>query len=185
MTPELEAAYGEPHRRYHTRRHIEQCLELLAARDDLTAEERRLLVWAIWWHDAIYDPRAPDNETRSAGLARRELPGLGATPAETAEVARLVELTAGHETAPGDRLGAILVSIDLAILGAPPADYDTYVAQVRAEYAHVPEPLWRTGRAAVLQRFLGAPVIYPDPELHRTREAQARANLERELASLR
>lgn len=185
MTPELEAAYGEPHRRYHTRRHVEQCLDLLAARDDLGEDARRLLTWAIWWHDAVYDPQASDSEARSAELARRDLPALGATPAETAEVARLVALTAGHETAPGDRLGAILVSIDLAILGAPPADYDAYAQQVRAEYGHVPEPLWRQGRARVLQRFLDAPVIYPDPELRRAREAQARTNLQRELASLR
>lgn len=185
MTPELEAAYGEPHRRYHTRRHVDQCLDLLAARDDLADEERRLLTWAIWWHDAVYDPRASDNEAKSAELARRNLPALGASAAETAEVARLVTLTAGHEATAGDRLGAILVSIDLAILGAAAADYDAYAAQVRAEYADVAEPLWRAGRARVLQQFLDAPVIYPDPELRRSREAQARMNLQRELQSLR
>lgn len=185
MTPALEAAYGEPHRRYHTRRHVEQCLDLLAARRGLTDDERRVLTWAIWWHDAVYDPSAGDNEARSAELARRDLPALGATPDEVAEVARLVQLTAGHETAPGDQLGAVMVSIDLAILGAPAADYDAYVAQVRAEYAHVAEPLWRQGRGRALQRFLDAPVIYPDPELRRSRETQARANLRRELAALR
>lgn len=185
MTPELEAAYDEPHRRYHTRRHIEQCLALLDARIDLTDEERRVLTWAIWWHDAVYDPRAADNEARSAEMARRDLAALGASLWEVEEVARLIGLTTGHAAAPGDRLGEILIAIDLAILGAAPADYDAYAQQVRAEYVHVPEAVWRPGRAAVLQRFLDAPVIFPDPELRRWREAQARANLQRELASLR
>lgn len=185
MTPALEAAYAEPHRRYHTRAHIEACLALLDARGDLTEGERRLVEWAVWFHDAVYDPRAADNEARSAELARRALPALGATSSEAAEVARLIGLTAGHDVPAGDRLGAILVSIDLAILGEPPVAYDAYARAVREEYGFVPDPAWRQRRAAVLQRFLAAPVIFPDPELHRAREAQARANLARELASLR
>ena len=185
MTPALDAAYAEPHRRYHTRRHIEQCLELLETWPDLSGRDRRLLTWAIWWHDAIYDPKASDNEVRSAELARRDLPGLGAAPDEVEEVARLILLTAGHSVPEGDRLGAVLVSIDLSILGAPAADYDAYAGAVREEYAFVPEDLWRNGRATVLQRFLDAPVIYPDPFFRATREAPARENLARELQFLR
>lgn len=185
MTPELEAAYSEPHRRYHTLDHIRACLDLLARRTDLTPAERRLLGWAIWFHDAVYDPRASDNEALSAELALAQLPRLGATPDEAGEVARLIRLTAGHEVAADDRLGAILVSIDLAILGGPAEAYEAYARAVRAEYAFVAEDAWRPGRAAVLQRFLDAPVIFPDPELRAEREAQARANLGRELSSLR
>lgn len=185
MTPALEAAYAEPHRRYHTRRHVEQCLELLTARRDLVAGERRVLTWAIWWHDAVYDPRAGDNEAHSAELARRDLPALGASPEEVEETVRLILLTAGHAVAADDLLGAILVSIDLAILGAPEDAYDAYAKAVREEYGFVPEAQWREGRARVLQRFLAGPVIFPDPELRREREAQARRNLARELATLR
>jgi predicted metal-dependent HD superfamily phosphohydrolase len=184
-TSSLEAAYAEPHRRYHTPAHIEACLDLLDAWPGLTADERRRLGWAIWWHDAVYDPRASDNEARSAELARRELPALGASPADVEEVARLIRLTAGHQVPEGDRPGAILVCIDLSILAAEPAAYDAYARAVREEYAHVPEPQWRSGRAAVLQRFLDAPVIFPDPAFRAAREAQARANLAREIASLR
>jgi predicted metal-dependent HD superfamily phosphohydrolase len=184
MTPELEARYAEPHRHYHTRRHIEQCLQFLDLVPDLTDGERRTLTWAIWWHDAVYDPHAADNEVQSAALAKQELKALGATLHERDEVARLILLTAGHEVEEGDRLGELLVSIDLSILAAPPQVYDLYAAAVRAEYAFVPEPAWRAGRAAILQRFLAAPVIYPDPDFRTDFEAPARANLERELATL-
>lgn len=185
MTPELEAAYAEPHRRYHTRRHIEQCLALLDKVPDLMDSERQVLAWAIWWHDAVYDPQASDNEARSAEMARRDLRDLGASIHAREEVARLIRLTAGHQVEAEDRLGELLVSIDLAILGAPGADYDQYARDVRAEYAHVPDDAWRRGRAAVLERFLAAEQIFPDPGFRDSFEAQARANLQRELDALR
>lgn len=184
MTPDLEAAYAEPHRRYHTRRHIEQCLALLDQVPELTERERETLTSAIWWHDAVYDAKASDNEARSAEMARRDLRDLDVSLHARDEIARLILLTAGHQVEEGDRLGEILVSIDLAILGAPPAEYDAYAQAVREEYAHVPDDLWRTGRARVLQRFLDAPVIFPDPAFAGGLETSARANLQRELASL-
>jgi predicted metal-dependent HD superfamily phosphohydrolase len=183
MTPELEAAYAEPHRRYHTRAHIEDCLAQLNAMEGLTGPERRLLTWAIWWHDAIYDPTRADNEALSAEMAERDLTGMGVAPAERDEVARLILLTAGHTVEPVDRLGAVLVSIDLSILGRAPDVYDRYAAAIREEYGFVPEDAYRTGRANVLRRFLEAPVLYPDLRLREQFETQARANLMRELAT--
>jgi predicted metal-dependent HD superfamily phosphohydrolase len=150
VTPKLEAAYAEPHRRYHSRSHIERCLTLLEEVEGLDAAERRVLTWAIWWHDAVYDPRAHDNEARSADMAKASLRDLGASLHEREEVARLIRLTAGHEVEEGDRLGELVVSIDLSILGDPADDYDAYARNVRAEYAHVPDELWRAGRAQVL-----------------------------------
>lgn len=184
MTPDLEAAYAEPHRRYHTRTHIEQCLALLDQVPDLTESEHQILTYAIWWHDAVYDATASDNEAKSAEMAKRDLRDFDISLHGRDEVARLIRLTAGHAVEEGDRLGEILVSIDLSILGAPDERYDEYAKAVREEYVHVPEDLWRTGRAKVLQRFLDAQVIFPDPAFAQWLEGQARANLSRELASL-
>lgn len=184
MKPRLEAAYAEPHRRYHARAHIDACLKLLDDVPGLTTRERRLLTWAIWWHDAVYDPRAIDNEARSAEAALSDLVDEGVSPADCAEVGRLIRLTAGHEVEPGDRLGALMVSIDLAVLGAPPEAYDAYAGAVREEYAHVPDDLWRAGRRRVLQRFLDVPAIFPDLAFRERFEAQARRNLAREIETL-
>lgn len=184
MTPALEAAYAEPHRRYHSRAHIEACLSLLAVRDGLSAADRRLLEYAIWWHDAVYDPTRGDNEALSAEMARLDLLKLGEPAAVADEVARLVLLTKGHAVAPGDWLGGLLVSIDLAVLGGDPADYDAYAAGVRHEYAHVPEAAFRAGRAAVMRHFLETEAIYPDPALRAQLEARARSNIAREITAL-
>ena len=184
MTPELEARYREPQRRYHTLAHIADCLAELSEVPGLTPRERRLIELALWWHDAVYDPTRTDNEEASADLARRDLAAIGEPPGVIDEVARLILLTKGHTVPLGDRLGAILVSIDLAILGREPKAYDRYAAQVREEYGFVPDDAFRNGRAAVMRKFLEAPAIYPDPAFRERYEARARANIAREIARL-
>ncbi|MDQ8029309.1 MAG: phosphohydrolase [Brevundimonas sp.] len=180
----LIARYGEPHRRYHAMPHIEDCLTQVRASTDLTADQRDLLETAIWFHDAIYDPTRNDNEAASADLAREHLSADGADLAFIAEVERLILLTAGHSVSDGDALGARLVSIDLSILGAEPARYDAYARAIREEYAHVPEPLYRAGRAMIMGRFLESPALFADPVWADRHEAQARANIAREIAEL-
>jgi predicted metal-dependent HD superfamily phosphohydrolase len=164
--------------------HIEDCLARLAALPDLAATDRQILDWAIWWHDAVYDPTRGDNEALSAELAARDLPALGADDAAITEVVRLILLTRGHHVEPGDRLGALMVSIDLSILGADPAAYEAYAQAIRAEYAHVPDDAYRLGRAQVLARFAAEPVLFADPDFAARFDAPARRNLAAEIARL-
>ena len=181
---ELIARYSEPHRRYHTVTHIEDCLAQVAASTDMDENQRTLMEVAIWFHDAIYDATRSDNEAESAKLAADRLAAEGAAQAFIDEVVRLILLTAGHSVQADDVLGARLVSIDLSILGAEPDRYDAYAAAIREEYAHVPEPLYRAGRAAILGRFLLSEALFADPIWAERFEAQARANLAREIADL-
>jgi predicted metal-dependent HD superfamily phosphohydrolase len=181
---ELIARYSEPHRRYHTMTHIEDCLAQVAASTDMDDDQRALMDAAIWFHDAIYDATRTDNEAESARLARARLLADGAALEFVAEVERLILLTAGHSVEDGDTLGARLVSIDLSILGAEPARYDAYAEAIRQEYIHVPETLYRPGRAAVMSRFLQSPRLFADNRWADRFEAQARTNLTREIATL-
>ena len=113
---ELMAAYTAPGRHYHDLKHIEDCLGALACVDDLSVTEREILTEAIWWHDVVYDPTRSDNEELSARLAEAHV-----RPDLRPEVGRLIRLTRTHQVEPEDRLGAILISIDLRILGAEAA----------------------------------------------------------------
>lgn len=178
------SSYAEFGRRYHGLEHLDDCLAQLDAIAGLSDHERRLLGWAILWHDAIYDPERTDNEEASAELAREELLGCGVAAEDAAEVARLIRLTKDHEAEDGDRLAEILVSIDLSILGSRPASYAAYVAGVRAEYAHVGDDAWRAGRSAVLERLLARDPLYPDNGYRQRLESQARLNIEEELRQL-
>ncbi|MGJ4946988.1 HD domain-containing protein [Bradyrhizobium sp. HKCCYLS20291] len=177
---ELVAAYSAPGRHYHDLSHIEDCLARLDRVAGLDARDREILTQAIWWHDVVYDPQRSDNEEQSALLAERHV-----APDLRDEVARLIRLTRTHDVASGDQRGALLISIDLAILGADDVAYDAYASAIRREYAHVPDEAYRAGRAAVLERFASRPVIYPDPVFAAALDAQARANLARELKQLR
>ena len=178
------AAYAEPHRRYHDERHLDDCLQQLDRIDDLTDRERQLLRWAILWHDVVYEPGAFDNEELSAQRAERELLGCGVDSSDAAEVARLIRLTRSHKADSSDQLGALLVSVDLSILGNTPARYAAYAAAVREEYAHVPDPMWQTGRSEVLKRLLAADSLYPDASFRAELEQQARQNMCEELKRL-
>ena len=176
---ELAAAYAAPGRHYHNLQHIEDCLGALAGVGNLSAAEREILTEAIWWHDVVYDATRSDNEELSARLAEAHVrPDLGQ------EVGRLIRLTKTHDVQPADRLGAILISIDLSILGAEPARYDAYAAAIRKEFAHVGDTDYRAGRAKVLSQFAARPVIFPDAVFAATYDRRARENLARELASL-
>jgi predicted metal-dependent HD superfamily phosphohydrolase len=176
---DLVAAYTAPGRHYHNLAHIEDCLGVLARVDNLSAAEREILVEAIWWHDVVYDATRADNEELSARLAEAHV-----RADISQEVGRLIRLTRTHQVLPDDRLGAILISIDLSILGAEPSRYDAYAAAIRQEFIHVPDPDYRAGRAKVLGQFAARPVIFPDASFAATYDRRARENLARELASL-
>ncbi|MFC8297674.1 metal-dependent phosphohydrolase [Micromonospora orduensis] len=181
----LLARWREPQRHYHTVSHLATVLDVVDRHADL-AGRVDLVRLAAWCHDAVYDPRAAGdaNERDSAALATAVLTGLGVPASAVAEVHRLVLLTAGHAVTPQDRDGALLCDADLAVLATPPEAYDSYAAAVRREYAHVPEPDFRAGRAAVLNGLLALPALFSLPPLAARWERPARDNLRRELAAL-
>ncbi|TDC39319.1 metal-dependent phosphohydrolase [Micromonospora sp. KC213] len=183
---ELLARWREPHRHYHTPRHLAAVLDVVDGYATW-AERPDLVRLAAWCHDAVYDPRAVGdaNERDSATLADALLTRTGVPAAAVAEVRRLVLATAGHAVTADDRDAALLCDADLTILAAPGQTYDAYAAAIRREYAHVPEPDFRAGRARVLESLLALPALFRLPPLAAAGEAPARANLARELAALR
>jgi predicted metal-dependent HD superfamily phosphohydrolase len=181
----LLGRWSEPQRQYHDVTHLSAVLDVVDRLAALAPHPDRVRL-AAWLHDAVYDPRAlgDANERDSAEFAEGLLTTLG-TPAEVAaEVARLVGLTAGHETTAEDPDGELLCDADLAILASDDDRYAEYAAAIRREYAHVPEDAFRAGRQQVLRALLELPSIYRLPPLRDAWEAKARANLENELKTL-
>jgi predicted metal-dependent HD superfamily phosphohydrolase len=188
---DLLARHREPHRRYHSVRHVAFVIdavdELLAA-SDVAAGDRAVVRLAALFHDVVYDPRRSDNEARSAELAAAAARRLGWADGEVRRVEELVLATAAHDAGGatvGDPGRQALLDADLSILGAEPPVYDAYVTGVRQEYAHVDDAGWRAGRAAVLRSFLDRERIYSTTLMHDRAERRARANLTAELAALR
>lgn len=178
----LLARYREPHRAYHTLQHLDECFAWL---DRVRADAAlpHLVSLALWYHDAIYDPRGSDNEGASADLAATALRAAGAHSTMVDSVSGLI-LATRHDAPPAPGDATLLVDIDLAILGAPPARFAEYEDQIREEYRWVPGLIFRRRRADILRGFLDRPVLYHTPVLHQELEARARDNLTAALSKL-
>lgn len=182
----LRSRYDEPWRRYHDWSHVEALLAALdaAGRDGVTLVDPLAAVGFVLWHDAIYDPQAAAgrNEELSAALCEAEF----TAPAETlARAATAIRATIDHRVPAGDCPdAALLLDVDLSVLGGDDAAFAHYDAGIAFEYAHVPAAAYRLGRAGVLRRFLTRERLFLTDWAHRRWDASARRNLGRALAVL-
>ncbi|SEC44021.1 Predicted metal-dependent phosphohydrolase, HD superfamily [Nocardioides exalbidus] len=165
---------------YHDLLHLTEVIDRLdLLRSAGAGFDATTVALAAWFHDAVYDGTADDEEL-SAQWAERALPVPYAD-----EVARLVRMTVHHRPGDDDPAGGALSDADLAILAAPRERYDAYVAGVRADFAHVEDDDFRVGRALVLDDLAAKPWLFHTPQGRALWEADARANLTRELEELR
>ena len=168
----LAFAYTAPDRHYHTLHHVADCLALLdTCRDD--AEGPTAIELALWFHDAVYDTHAADNEEQSAAWAVREMGGGKRADA----VHHLIFATKHGTVASAGNDHRLIADIDLAILGADEAKFWAYEAAIRREYAWVAEDIYRSKRAEILSRFLLQDRIYQTPRFHEKYDKAARVNL--------
>lgn len=173
--------YTEPHRAYHNLKHIDHCLKELDTVRSL-ADNPDLIELAIWFHDAIYDPRSKENEVQSAQLAVDTAKKAGLD--RIAESLSALILATRHDGAPSDKDQQILVDVDLSILGQPSAIFLEYEKNIRREYSWVAENDFRVGRRKVLQSFLDRPYIYWTSVLRKKYELKARTNLKASIQNL-
>lgn len=140
---------------------------------------------AAFFHDAVYETGGAElgNEEASARWALAALVPL-IERARAERVAALVRATSEHRAPAGDVEAAVLLDADLGILAADAERYARYVEGVREEYAAVPEPQFRAGRAAILRDLAGRERLFVTDHAHRAWDAAARDNLARELAAL-
>ena len=187
LKQELSALYRAQDRHYHNLAHIEAMLALAGDYRGSLGDPEAVEA-AIWFHDAIYDSKAKDNEAQSAALAEKRLAGR-ADPSRLNRISAMIVATATHQAPPFDdatstRDASLFLDMDLSILGAAPDAFDAYERAVRREYAWVEEPMWRAGRSAVLKSFLARPHIFHTEEFRQRFEPQARENMTRSLAAL-
>jgi predicted metal-dependent HD superfamily phosphohydrolase len=87
---------------------------------------------AIWFHDAAYSPLEGGNELASAELAAERLGRMGADETLRRRVHGLILVTT-HDAAPADLDEAVMIDVDLAILGSEPSVFEVYEANIRRE----------------------------------------------------
>lgn len=175
----ISALYNSPARAYHSLVHIRDCLTTLDGSPGLT-EDAGSVEFALWFHDAVYDARAKDNEERSADVAAVALRELGAD-AETQGRVRQLILVTKHQAPPADADAALIADIDLAILGSAPERYLRYTSEIRSEYSYLDDATFCAGRGAFVEAMLTRPILFHTAVLRERFETQARANLAEEL----
>lgn len=177
----LIAAWDQPHRCYHDRSHLIWLLEEAERRASLI-QDASFIGYAIWFHDAIYEPGEPDNEARSADWARAALahdPELGE------RVGRVIEMTKKHHEGEAHGDAALFLDMDIAILGAPWEAYCAYAAGVRREYSAYPDGAFAAGRWRFLDIQLERERTFRTDVYERELGEQARANMRWEREEMR
>ncbi len=181
----LQRVYSQPDRFYHNLNHIRNCLiELDSARN--LVESPDLIEFAIWYHDAIYNTRAKDNEEKSAQLAYNTCLQSKISEWFTTQVSELI-LATKHNSISLSANAKLLVDIDLSILGKGAEEFDEYERNIRREYNWVSEEEFRQGRSQILKMFLTRADqnnLYLTPFFREKYENQAIINLRRSIEKI-
>lgn len=177
----LNHHYQQSHRFYHTAEHIDDCLRIL---DSIIPQpsDSEIIELALWFHDAIYLPARNDNENASANWTKRFCIENGIS--DIAERVYNMILSTADYAPSQDETTNYLLDIDMSILGQDKARYDAYSRNIRLEYSHVSDNLFKIGRTRILQAFLDMPHIFHTHYFQHRFEAQARKNLTREFTDL-
>ena len=178
---ELEQRYSESHRCYHTPDHIRHCLREfdLAAKlmDDADAVEM-----GLWFHDAIYDPRASDNELKSA-----ELFTVWANGHMDADFRRRVYdliLITIHPEQPRTLDQEFMVDIDLSSFGLPWPEFRRDSNAVRDEYGHMSDKQFYPAQIRFLRALLARPSFFFTEFFRNRYEETAKSNITRHINEL-
>lgn len=178
----LTQAYTEKHRHYHSDAHINACLQHFDAAKHL-AECSAEVELALWFHDVIYKPLSSTNELDSANWCAKFL-AENNVAAETVQRIFTLIMATCHAAEPVGNDEALVVDIDLAILGAPENVYQAFEANVRQEYQWVPSSIFKSKRKEILRSFLEREKIYRHAYFYEMLERNARKNLAEAISRL-
>ncbi|MCL1472356.1 hypothetical protein [Argonema antarcticum] len=180
---DLTAAYASTDRFYHNLAHIQQVLDTI---DLMRSQSQNFaaLEFAAWFHDVIYDPKAKDNEEKSAAYAADVLTNIGISAETIDNAVNLILTTKTHQAIENSIDSQIFLDADLSILGAFETEYRNYAVAIRQEYSWLSEGEYRSGRKQVLQNFLKRERIYFTEQMFTALEEKARQNIQEEIKYL-
>jgi len=179
----LAVRYTENHRYYHNLSHLSAMLVSLNQMAINQNDDN--LRWAIFFHDAIYNPKRSDNELKSAELASLFLHQLNYPETTIILVEKMIMQTVHQfNTAENtDDFTKLLIDLDLQILGATNNEYLMYADAIRKEYSFVPTYIFKRKRKAFLKKMLSKTRIYRTEYFYEHFEEVARKNIISEIQS--
>lgn len=176
---EIVQAYSEKSRHYHNLNHLEHLYK------ELCAVKTKIYNWdavlfALFYHDVIYDVHSTHNEAESAQVAEARLKEIQVPESIISRITHHIDATKNYANTNNDDTN-YFVDADLSILGSSAEAYQEYSEKIRKEYAAIPDHKYFNARKDVLKRFLAMERIYKSEYFFQKYEAQARENLRKEL----
>lgn len=171
----LITRFSEAHRHYHDYKHMRHCLRELDGAAHRIGDAD-VVEMALWFHDAIYEPGAADNEIRSARLFESfAAPVLN--PNLTREVSSAI-LDTVHKTLPEADNARFVVDIDLSSFGLPWPEFMADSHALRKEQMHLSDREFYQRKCAFLKSLIDRDRIYATQYFGNLYELAARTNIE-------
>jgi len=177
---ELSRRYSEPHRLYHTLRHINYCLREFDNAKFLIRHVDAAEM-AIWYHDIINLPNAKDNEYQSK-LLFEHIAHNNFGQAFIENVCSLIMVTT-HRQAPATNDEKYICDIDLSSMGASWEKFITDSNDLRSESASSTEE-YTMGKLRFFAALLERPRIFYSDYFYARYENNARRNIQRFMGML-
>jgi predicted metal-dependent HD superfamily phosphohydrolase len=179
---ELAKYYSEKGRHYHNLGHLNSLLlQILPLADQL--KDLDTVLFALYYHDAVYRVLRKDNEEKSATLAGKRLTTLNLPLNKIETCKKHILATKVHQSSE-DSDTNFFTDADLSILGQDWITYKGYAEAVRTEYSIYPDLIYKPGRKKVIEHFLRMEKIFKSEAFFAKFEQQARLNLNSELLEL-
>lgn len=177
---DLVRRYSEPHRRYHTCDHIAHCLKQFDLAADLM-DNCDAVEMGLWFHDAIYEPGAADNELESAQLFEEITNDQQSLLKQS--VYDLIMVTK-HPEHPKCLDEKFMVDIDLSSFALPWGVFIQDSQAVREEFSHLPDERFFAGHLKFLNSLVRRPTFFFTDFFQTRYEAIARKNIARYMKDL-
>ncbi len=175
---EIEVNYSNNKRHYHTLLHLENLfIELSTIKSNIKNWDS--VLFALYYHDIIYNPLKSNNEEKSAELAVNRMLQISVTDAEIRHSKNLIVATKLHIKSNDSDINYFL-DADLSVLGQSWEGYSVYYKNVRKEFSIYPNFIYNNGRKKVITHFLGSDTIFKTNHFYNKYEIKARENLQKE-----
>ncbi len=176
---EIEQAYSGKKRFYHTLSHLENLLNHLTVYKEQLNDYDAVL-FAVFYHDAVYNVIKKDNEEKSAELAEKNMNAIGVPTASIERCRKMILATKSHQQN-ADYDTNFFTDADLSVLGQDWDSYSEYCQQVRKEYSIFPDLIYNPGRKKAMMHFLKMERIYKTEAFFEKYEVNAKRNIEKEI----
>ncbi len=146
---DLPKQWQEPHRHFHTEEHLSNLIEdieHLYQHQNVSEEDRKVLLLTAFYHDAIYDPTRTDNEESSAEYFGQ----VADSHPRTDHVKSIILDTKNHQ--PSGELSSLFCHLDLKIVRESNfSRLMIWEKQIFREYQYLDYPVYKKNRLAFLE----------------------------------